>query len=584
MTLSSVALDPSAEGSLPLGCKNYPDASQSCNGERANQEINGAHYCLLHFPGDKDLEHFKKLVRKKVNSKDYSFRYAKIPAGIKFTKEAFDGTADFQSAVFEGDADFSEAKFSDIAQFSDATFRGRVDFTHATFEKLAYFNNACFQQEPTSNDKIKDGLWTNFSGAAFESKAEFTKAHFHRITHFSDSKFKSANFRAAQFLKANFIGSRFAEAVDFGEATFKLFANFSGAVFESNADFHSAQFPGDSDDKKDPYRGGCFASAHFDTADFRKTRFSRADFASSTFDDAADFGEATFSLPANFNKVTFKSYASFSGTQGSDMPQPTFDAQSSLGLQYARIEKPDRVSFRSLNLSPEWFVNVDPTKFEFFDVEWDKEVPKRVKRSNNSHSTINYGLMSVTYRRLAINAEENHRYREASAFRFWAMDFARRERGRVNPLSLTFWYLLVSGYGESISRAGVVLLGILIGFSVLYTRVPFKRWDWRLGSQISPISDGATKKPEAGDGGSASNSSEAGDGGAASQSSDASDRNRDEYILFPRALAYSLEAVLQRSELRPKSDVGQCAVVIEIVLVSVQGALLLLAIRRKFMR
>ena len=82
---------------------------------------------------------------------------------------------------------------------------------------------------------------------------------------------------------------------------------------------------------------------------------SMANFSDATFSAEVDFGNATFSAEVNFGYATFKEYVRFAGTKENQV----FGDQSSLNLQFARIEKPDRLSFHTVPLRPHWFVNVD---------------------------------------------------------------------------------------------------------------------------------------------------------------------------------------------------------------------------------
>lgn len=114
-------------------------------------------------------------------------------------------------------------------------------------------------------------------------------------------------------------------------------------------------------------------------------------------------------------------------------------------------------------------------------------------------------LLAITYRQLALNAEENHRYSEASKFRYLAMDAARVERGnhrrwnrrwwrQQNTLrsklrnlrliwrglsiwDLNWWYWVASGYGERLGRAVLGLVTIWFFFSIVFTFVGFVRWE-----------------------------------------------------------------------------------------------------------
>jgi hypothetical protein len=56
---------------------------------------------------------------------------------------------------------------------------------------------------------------------------------------------------------------------------------------------------------------------------------------------------------------------------------------------------------------------------------------------------------------------------------------ARRKRDWQGswPISFTFWYWLLSGYGERVVRAFLVLSAMIIGFAVLYVLIGFIKVD-----------------------------------------------------------------------------------------------------------
>jgi hypothetical protein len=228
-----------------------------------------------------------------------------------------------------------------------------------------------------------------------------------------------------------------------------------------------------------------------------------------------------------------------------------------LDLQFARIEKPDHLSFHTLGLRPHWFVNVDARKFDFTNVKWHLSTSQEIKDLKSG----GYGLvapahqlLAIALRQLAVNAEDNHRYEEASTFRYMAMDARRRERwAGLAFWRLSWWYWLASGYGERVFQAFLVLLGVLFLSGVLYNHVGFARWESKLASE-----------------------------------SDLVNARRDDVgapLKFSRAMTYSAAVMtLQKPEPRPATTAAQSFVLLETILGPVQAALLALAIRRKFMR
>lgn len=339
----------------------------------------------------------------------------------------------------------------------------------------------------------------------------------------------------------NFSEAIFSAGADFSQVKFRAEANFSETTFSARADFTKAIFSGAA-----IFSGGTFsAMANFHSATF----VGVANFTSTTFSAAVDFSLTTFNAAADFSHATLNDYVRFEGNE-----RPRFKGVSSLDLQFARIEKPDHVSFHTLRLRPHWFVNVDARQFDFTNVDWDWRGIAEEILAVRTQSLSPDRLLAIVCRHLAVNAEENHRYEEASKFRYMAMDARRIENWLgFAPGNLRWWYWLASGYGERVMQAILVLLGILMLSAALYTRVGFARWEPKLESE----SDAASAKRD--------------DVGAP--------------LKFSRALTYSAAVMtFQKPEPRPATTAAQTIVLLETILGPVQAALLALAIRRKFMR
>jgi hypothetical protein len=467
----------------------------ACEGLPFYGKHDGTEYCILHYPGKKN-PYFEHVIRNKLNTKDYDF------GGVWFP--------------------------DDILLFDRHEFTAPVNFAFATFSAGAYF---------TTTTK-------------FGADADF------RFTKFD----ADANFQAATFNgKADFRNSKFSTKVDFSEVWFGGRANFIGAVFHADADFSYARFEGDAD----------FTTIFLGPANFNYARFAKE----------AYFRLAEFNGEVNFRSATFSTYARFGGGG-------RFKDSSFLDLQFTRIEKPERVSFDRLVLRPYWFVNVDSRKFDFINIAWPDSLTAEIAALKAKKTYPSHRLLATAYRHLAVNAEENHRYGEASKFRYRSMEarrleisvrrafrwlirslrrdwkarggiFARLRRvGRLywrslDPLHWVYW--IVSGYGERVFQAFVVLVGVWILFAILYTQVGFVR-----------------SEPKA------------------VMEKDAVEAKRDEAgapLQLSRAFAYSASVMtLQKPEPRPATNAAQASVMLETILGPVQAALLALAIRRKFMR
>jgi uncharacterized protein YjbI with pentapeptide repeats len=470
-------------------------------------------------------------------------------------------------------------------------------------EKSADFK-AALQRKLDNKDFDFRGVWfpdeVSFEGFDFSSEANFHFATFSADVNFSSTTFSAeANFSSATFSAwADFSSATFSARAYFSSATFSLAPpDFSSATFSAEADFSYATFSGEAD-----FRNATFSA----TAEFRSATFSvKAYFFSATFDAAAIFSRATFAL-ANFvyaifraetyfNEAIFKDYVEFAGREGR---QP-FSKSSSLDLQFATIEQPDRVSYHTLTLHPHWFINVDPRKFGFTNTDWGRPgINAEITSLKTKKISSPHRLLAIACRHLAVNAEENHRYEEASEFRYMSMDARRlkwklrgkffnshwktikktlnrlarsmsrdgkvlgRTRTRLKRFVIVYctgfdflhWvYWVASGYGERIMRAFTVLIVFWLLFAGVYTRVGFARSEPKSASE----SDVAIAKRF----------------------------DVSESLPFKRALAYSLGVMmLQRPEPKPATTAAQTLVLFETILGPVQAALLALAIRRKFMR
>ena len=378
----------------------------------------------------------------------------------------------------------------------------------------------------------------NFRGVWFPDELEFSRFDFTANADFSYATFSDrVDFSYATFsMRAEFSDAAFSGVAYFRSATFKADANFSSATFVAMAYFNSATFS---------------APVYFHSATFSATAY----FHDAAFSAAVDFRSAILSSAAYFRSATFADHLIFAGYTG----RSVFPQTSSLDVQFVRIEKPDYVSFHTLTLRPHWFVNVDARKFDFTNVDWGWRSPNVVIRDEleslkDKDVSAPNRMLSIACRQLAVNAEENNRYEEASRFRFMSMDALRRERLLgFAPWRLSWWYWLASGYGERVLQAFLVLIGILFLSGVLYHYVGFARWEPRVASE----SDVVTAKRD--------------DVGAP--------------LEFGRALAYSAGVItLQKPEPKPATRAAQTVVFLETVLGPVQAALLALAIRRKFMR
>src|SRR5262245_38165921 len=171
-----------------------------------------------------------------------------------------------------------------------------------------------------------------------------------------------------------------------------------------------------------------------------------------------------------------------------------------------------------------------------------------------------HSLLAIACRQLAVNAEENHRYPEASRLRYSSFDVRRIERyyGFV-PWRLDWWYWLASGYGESVSRAFIVFLVLIGSFTIGYKY-----------SDFDPSSKTASTKPAQAD---------------TNPPSITQAPSQPRRLGWRESALYSLNvSILQKPDPKPLGLGGITLVTLETMLGPAQAALLALAVRRRFMR
>ncbi len=543
---------PTPETETPFICASEPWLETECVGEEFYKEHDGMQYCVFHYPGNKSG--FWEAVNKKLKAQDFNFQGVWFPSSWDFEHAKFTKDVNFERAHFEGEVDFSGASFEGRANFSHCSFNGGAYFHDTTFN-LATFEGSTFRigaqfSLTTFYDRISfrsckfDG-GGRFTRATFESEVDFTGASFHQEL---PSGFEG-EIDCADFGDATFGG-----VVEFGGARFKNSVCFRGAKFQDNVDLSNATYDNRADFSFCKFKSVTFLHSKFKRkADFRNSSFDHfAQFASASFDDDLDLTDSMFGGLADFTQASFRSHVRFSGSP----EEPAFYSSSNLNLQFATFDKPEYVSFHSITLHPHWFVNVDPRKFDFINIHWNNYGETELELEFLEHKNIQsrHRLLVIACRRLAANAEENDRFRMASKFRRMAMDAERLENWRGYDFrKLNTWYWLVSGYGESVFRALLVLLSFWIVAALLYTVVGFARWEPKVATEADAV---LAKRDEVG-----------------------------APLPFKRALTYSLGVMtLQKPEPRPATTAAQTVVLFETILGPVQAALLALAIRRKFMR
>jgi uncharacterized protein YjbI with pentapeptide repeats len=255
---------------------------------------------------------------------------------------------------------------------------------------------------------------------ALSEKLERRDWNFAAVWFPADQSFYKVEFGVADFSFATFNGNaRFSSAsfgrVEFGRTVFKANAFFGWEVsFRSDATFFETVFEGEAD----------FGSAHFKGAYFHGTRFARhASFHSAVFDEMAAFsatfeGDVDFSLARFARRGTFRDSRFAGGVRffGNDA-YPVFLPESVMSFADTRFAKPELVSFENVTLRPHWFVGADAKAIVFTNVEWRGTLVDEINGARAALAQAPHRVVEQACNRLAVNAENNQRYDEASRFR-----------------------------------------------------------------------------------------------------------------------------------------------------------------------
>jgi uncharacterized protein YjbI with pentapeptide repeats len=336
---------------------------------------------------------------------------------------------------------------------------------------------------------------------------------------------------------------------DFRAVVFPITVKYNGEV-PTDLDFTGATFQ----------RACVFHEATIHNLTFTEAYFEE--------DAKLEFKESTCDGKINLDEAVFKGRLFFYGAGHRSFfkeKEDTIITDQGLSLKNARFDKPQNANFRNICLRLHYFIEVDVSKFSFHNCGWvsgnkGKQLPLKGEIKLASKP-----LISQTCNQLAINYEEIRDYREASYFRFCAIEAKRLEYTEYSYLSriyTLFWlYKVVSGYGEKWHRALGVLLALLLGFSALF---------W---SPISTFDYGEQKTAKAND--------EVEQ--LIYQTATYSERFRS--METQDAIFHSLSvATFQRPEPKAYGFWTKLFVVLETIFAPLLVALLALAIRRKFMR
>jgi len=184
----------------------------------------------------------------------------------------------------------------------------------------------------------------------------------------------------------------------------------------------------------------------------------------------AQFSEAIF----NYSKFAKRTY--FDGPDKEKLFSKTFQTH----FISVEFQKPEDVLFRMVNLSKCFLVNTDLSKVELTGVEWYTKkglffTRKAVYDEVSGEKDKNYQLIEKLYRQLKKNFEGRGSYGEAGDFHYGEMEMRRlSHRWFFRYLSLTSLYKILSGYGEKYWLALFWLFLFLLFFSLAYLVIGMK--------------------------------------------------------------------------------------------------------------
>jgi hypothetical protein len=177
-------------------------------------------------------------------------------------------------------------------------------------------------------------------------------------------------------------------------------------------------------------------------ANFSKTKFLDAKFGGAIFFGAASFSNATFEGEADFGGAIFKGYALF---DGGTFNGPVLLGKSQFGIvpDFRRCEFKKHVTLHGMQID-----------FRSPTTEFEADMYRRLKE-------------------IAINARDHDREQIFFAYELMAKCGHETRGLKTWPSHL---YQLFGDFGRSLLRPSGWLLGVWLGFGVLYNRIAVNDW------------------------------------------------------------------------------------------------------------
>jgi uncharacterized protein YjbI with pentapeptide repeats len=460
---------------------------------------------------------------------------------VNFTGAVFESLSFFASTMSLGNSEISAKgiHFHEHADFTETVFKGFAGFILVTFHRGATFFQAKFEERAIFERTVFGGI-TSFDEAIFNDESDFTNA-------------------------------RFAQPATFRETTFEQSANFLSSNFENGADFSSSAMGPGSD----------FTLARLAKGtDFSRVRFGEgAQFKSTIIPDRISFAEATLGHKFRFSPFCL-----------ADADFTSLDLPKDSDVTFEKVDL-KRASFLDTNLELIAFRDVEwarPTSrfatwFRGSRCLWDEFRP--ATEANPSLVALkDYEKIAENYRQLVINYERKRDYDSAEDFHVGEMEMRRQKKGnrakyRYNATKLDRlknwtrifreWinsynlYRILSNYGTSYWQALLVLVVLILIFSFAFVLAGF---------QPSKDSSGAPTKLIEYD--------------LLSDSNHHSVSVRQLVADYREAVLFTFSIITFQKErfYEPVGWQARLCLYLAVLFLTAQGALVLLALRRRFKR
>lgn len=357
-------------------------------------------------------------------------------------KESFENieirNVSFENYLFKFEVNFSGAIFCERISFKGARFHDKTcNFVGTQFIQGADFSNALFRGKILNRNEEIFESEVNFNAAYFGNGADFNNVNFN-----GDVSFENVHFKYGAY---------------FQESQFKGSTYFSNACFDNDVYFDRSRFQGEE--------------ALFEETIFKEKVFFRL----VRFKSDAYFNKTQFKNEIHFNETFFENKAIFEGVESKKI----FAFTENNFFVDVTLKNPSEVTFRNANLKKCSFLKTNISNINFIDITWanSKEIEwgnylkklvcyKRdilydeiLVRKNNR----DYKQVEELCRQIKANFEAKKNFDRAGDFYFGEMEMKRKTLRIRKAKALFMLYKISSGYGETVGRS-VLLLGFLTLF------------------------------------------------------------------------------------------------------------------------